>query len=117
MKKSLKIEEVAMLLLSIYMFQELSFVWWWYLVLFFLPDLGFLGYAINKKLGAYLYNILHHKGVAIGVYFIGLYLNDEYLKLVGIVFFGHAAFDRALGYGLKYTDSFNNTHLGKIGKK
>ncbi|MFN0216732.1 MAG: DUF4260 family protein [Saprospiraceae bacterium] len=24
--------------------------------------------------------------------------------------------DRALGYGLKYTDSFSNTHLGIIGK-
>ncbi len=117
MKRILKIEELAILGFSIFLFNQLSFDWWWYLVLFFLPDLGFIGYAINTKVGAFLYNILHHKGVAISVYFIGVYLNDEYFKLIGIVFFGHAAFDRALGYGLKYTDSFSNTHLGKIGKK
>jgi hypothetical protein len=30
--------------------------------------------------------------------------------------FGHSAFDRMLGYGMKYTDSFQHTHLGLIGK-
>ncbi|MEJ7830333.1 MAG: DUF4260 family protein [Segetibacter sp.] len=28
----------------------------------------------------------------------------------------HISLDRVLGYGLKYNDSFSNTHLGVIGK-
>jgi hypothetical protein len=31
--------------------------------------------------------------------------------------FGHSNMDRLLGYGLKYPDAFQNTHLGVIGKK
>ncbi len=36
--------------------------------------------------------------------------------LVGRLF-AHSSMDRMLGYGLKYEDSFGNTHLGMIGKK
>ena len=116
MKNVLKIEEGAMLILSIYLFQDLTFSWWVYLVWFLAPDLGFLGYAVSTKVGAFMYNILHHKGIAIGLYIVGVYLVDENIQLAGIIFFGHSSFDRILGYGLKFTDSFNNTHLGKIGK-
>ena len=38
-------------------------------------------------------------------------------ELAGLILFGHAAWDRLLGYGLKYNDSFHKTHLGWIGKK
>lgn len=117
MKNQLKIEEIAMLLLSIYLFQSLTYDWWWYLVLFLLPDLGFIGYVFSTKIGAFTYNLLHHKALAIGVYFIGVFTENEFLELIGIVFFGHSAFDRILGYGLKFSDSFNNTHLGKIGRE
>jgi hypothetical protein len=30
--------------------------------------------------------------------------------------FCHSSLDRVLGYGLKYPDAFQNTHLGRIGK-
>ena len=29
----------------------------------------------------------------------------------------HIGFDRMLGYGLKYTSGFNDTHLGRIGRQ
>lgn len=108
---------MTMLLLSIYLFSLLDIKWWWYLVLFLAPDLGFLGYLMNPKIGALAYNILHHKGIAIILYFSGLYLGNQVLQFSGILLFGHASFDRMLGYGLKYNDSFNTTHLGVLGKK
>ncbi|CDF80855.1 conserved hypothetical protein (DUF4260) [Formosa agariphila KMM 3901] len=116
MKTILKLEEIAMLMLSVFLFSNLTFDWWWYLVLFFLPDAGFVGYVFNTRLGAFLYNILHHKGVAIVLYIAGAIWQIEALQLAGIIMFGHAAFDRIFDYGLKYTDSFHNTHLGHIGK-
>ncbi len=114
MKNVLKLEEATMLIFSIVLFNQLHFSSWWYLVLFFAPDISILGYLVNTKIGAYSYNFFHHKAVAISVGLLGLYLQNEIYMLVGIIIFGHSSFDRILGYGLKYTDSFKNTHLGKL---
>ena len=114
MRNILKLEETAMLVLSIVLFNQLHFAWWWYLVLFFAPDISMLGYLVNTKMGAYSYNFFHHKAVAIAVGLLGFYLQNEIYMLTGIILFGHSSFDRILGYGLKYTDSFKNTHLGKL---
>jgi hypothetical protein len=35
---------------------------------------------------------------------------------VALIFLAHSTFDRVAGYGLKYSNSFNHTHLGWIGK-
>jgi hypothetical protein len=37
------------------------------------------------------------------------------MQLIGVIMFSHAAFDRLLGYGLKYEEGFKFTHLGAIG--
>jgi hypothetical protein len=36
---------------------------------------------------------------------------------VGLLWAFHIAGDRVLGYGLKFTSSFQDTHLGTIGKQ
>ena len=116
MKITLKLEELAMLLLGIYVFGFLYYEWWWFLILFLAPDLGMIGYAINNKAGAFLYNLFHHKGVAIMIYLAGFFFLVPVLQLIGVIMFSHAAFDRLLGYGLKYEKGFQYTHLGTIGK-
>ncbi|WP_372937401.1 DUF4260 domain-containing protein [Seonamhaeicola sp.] len=117
MGKLLKIEELLMFVLGIYLFSNLDFSWWWFLVLILAPDIGMLGYLFNTKTGAITYNLFHHKGIAIIVYLVGAYSNNQTLQLIGIVLFSHASLDRIFGYGLKYSNAFNNTHLGQIGKK
>jgi hypothetical protein len=117
MKRTIALEEAAMFALSIYLFSQLSFAWWWYVLLILTPDLSMLGYLINTRIGAMVYNFFHHKGVAIIVFVAGLYLQNEVAQLTGIILFGHSSMDRMMGYGLKYPDSFQNTHLGAIGKK
>jgi hypothetical protein len=84
--------------------------------LFLLPDIGMLGYLVNPNVGAMSYNLLHHKGVAILVYFAGYFLVIHELTLFGIVLFGHSSFDRIFGYGLKFFNNFKHTHLGWIGE-
>ena len=64
MKNLLRIEELAMFGLSIFMFNQLSFDWWWFAVLFLAPDISFLGYLINTKFGAMLYNLVHHDRIS-----------------------------------------------------
>tara|TARA_R110002012_G_scaffold307194_1_gene512542 strand:- start:81 stop:431 length:351 start_codon:yes stop_codon:yes gene_type:complete len=115
MKITLALEEFAMLLLGIFAFSRLDFAWWWFLVLFFTPDFGMLGYLFNNKIGALIYNLFHHKGLAVSIWGLGFYLQNEVFQLIGVILFSHAAFDRILGYGLKYEKGFKFTHLGEIG--
>lgn len=114
MQKSIKLEELAMFLSSILLFTQMDYVWWVYLVFILTPDIGMIGYVVSTQLGAITYNLFHHKGIAILVGVLGWYLAIPELQLAGIILFGHASMDRMLGYGLKYSDHFKNTHLGKI---
>lgn len=117
MKKLLILEEIAQFLLGVYLFSQLDFAWWWFLALILTPDLSMIGYLINPKIGAWCYNFFHHKFLAIFVLILGYYIENQIIILAGTILFAHSAMDRIFGYGLKYEDSFTNTHLGKIGKK
>jgi len=117
MKTTIKLEEIMMFVLGIYAFSLLSYPWWLFLILFLLPDIGMIGYVFNFKIGAFSYNVLHHKGIAILIYLMGIYIQNEWFQLSGCILFSHSAFDRILGYGLKYKKGFKFTHLGEIGKK
>jgi len=110
----IKIEEAFLFGISIYVFIMLPYDWWWFLALILVPDIGMLGYLYNKKAGAILYNIFHHKGIAIALFFLGIYLYNDVLQLAGAIMFGHASLDRVFGYGLKYEDDFKHTHLGNL---
>lgn len=35
---------------------------------------------------------------------------------LGLVWLAHIGLDRLLGYGLKYRDHFQHTHLGRLGR-
>ncbi|MBE8725251.1 DUF4260 domain-containing protein [Flavobacterium hungaricum] len=116
MKTVLKLEEAALFVLGIFLFNSLNFEWWWFLALILAPDLSMLGYVFGDKSGAFSYNVFHHKGVAILIYILGFYFNIEVVQLAGIILFSHSALDRIFGYGLKYEKGFKYTHLGEIGK-
>lgn len=113
----IKIEEIAKFILAYILTMYIGFAWWVFLVWLFVPDLSMIGYTINTKVGAWLYNLFHHQALSIAVGLSGIFLGSLELQLAGLVLFGHSAFDRSLGYGLKYNDDFKNTHLGWIGKK
>lgn len=116
MKNILKLEEIFMFLAAILVFNTLSYSWWLFPAFLLLPDLSMLGYLANNRNGAYIYNFFHHKAVAICVFIAGYYFGIEALQLAGTILFAHASMDRVFGYGLKYITSFQDTHLGKIGK-
>ncbi len=117
MKTTLKIEEMFQFLLGIALFSQLNYNWWVFPALLLLPDIGIFGYLINSKVGAITYNIFHNKAIAIAFIGLGYFYFGEIYTLIGVILYSHAAFDRALGYGLKYSDNFKHTHLGTIGKK
>lgn len=117
MQQLLKFEDLGTFLLSIFLFGQLDFAWWLYPALLLLPDLSMLGYLLGPKAGAITYNFFHHKLLGMTGWMLGMWLNWPVLALTGLILFGHAAMDRLFGYGLKYPNSFYNTHLGWIGEK
>jgi hypothetical protein len=116
MKKILRLEEAAMFAAAVMFFPKLGISWWWFTGCILLPDLSMLGYLVNAKVGAYTYNLFHHKALAIIIGVAGIFFNSVILAFIGLILFAHASMDRSFGYGLKYEDGFNSTHLGMIGK-
>jgi hypothetical protein len=116
MKNIIKLEEMAMLVISIYLLYRMDVDWWYYLILALGPDLSMVGYAAGNKVGAFCYNLVHHKAVALVLLFIGLVYNENMLICTGLILFGHSSMDRMFGYGLKTTEGFKFTHLGVMGK-
>jgi hypothetical protein len=117
MKNILKLESVGLFILftGAY-FHFYSGTWGLYLALFFIPDLSFAFYLITKKIGAIAYNVFHHQGVLVLLFLIGYFVKEDYIMKLALIFLVHSTFDRVAGYGLKYFDSFDHTHLGWIGK-
>ncbi|TGD79454.1 DUF4260 domain-containing protein [Hymenobacter wooponensis] len=116
MKNLLKLEELAQMLAAALVFSYLPYAWWWLPALFLLPDLSMLGYLAGPRTGAVCYNLAHHKALALTVGLAGWLLAQPLLLLAGTVLLFHSAFDRLLGYGLKYSTTFHDTHLGRVGK-
>jgi len=116
MKTILRLEEAGFFLFSICLFTLLEVPWWVFPLLLFAPDVSMLGYLAGPRLGAAVYNLVHHRTLALACYALGAALALPALALTGIILFAHSSLDRVMGYGLKHADSFNHTHLGSIGR-
>ena len=101
MKTLLKLEELTLVILSIYLFLALDYAWWWFPLLFFLPDASLLGYVISQRVGTVTYNVIHHKALAVILYLLGRFAQIPALQAAGLVLFGHSSFDRFLGFELQ----------------
>ena len=116
MKNLLRLEELLLFGLAVFLFSQLDSGWGNYALLFLAPDLSMLGYLAGPRVGAWTYNLVHHKGLAVAAYVLGYFLVTPWLMFAGTILLGHSSLDRVFGYGLKHEDAFQNTHLGKIGR-
>ncbi len=90
--------------------------WWGALLIFFAPDLSFLGYLLGPKMGAAIYNAVHIYGFGAALIALGLLTSVPLISALGALWLAHSGFDRVFGYGLKSPEGFTVTHLGPIGK-
>ena len=119
MKYLISLEEAAITAVSIYFLSHhnLGLSIWIWIPLFLSPDISMLGYLMGTWVGAVIYNLFHHRGVALAVAGTGYYLHNELFVAIGILLFAYSSFDRMMGYGLKFSDSFKHTHLGWLPEK
>jgi len=117
MKRLVSTEYLLAAILTAILFVSFAgYDWWWLFLLFPVIDLTAFGYLQNNRVGALTYNIGHS---LIGpTLLIALYITNtaDWGLFVAMVWLFHIFVDRALGYGLKHTESFHHTHLGTIGK-
>lgn len=88
----------------------------WLVPALLLPDVSMLGYLAGPRVGAVTYNAVHNWTLALAVLGLGWWLPSVPALLMGAVLLAHVGMDRALGYGLKLPTSFQDTHLGRIGR-
>jgi len=101
-------------------------------LLFLAPDLSFLGYLISKRVGAICYNLMHSYITAFIFGYLFLFLGQYVMStkynffpeawnemsigylayIIMLIWIAHIGVDRALGFGLKYSEGFEFTHLG-----
>ena len=102
MKATLKLEELAQFILTGYLFYQLNYSWWIFPAVILVPDLGVIGYLLSPKIGAILYNLVHHKAIAIIILGFGYFTTNTSLIASGLILYSHSSMDRMMGYGLKY---------------
>ncbi|WP_213741971.1 DUF4260 domain-containing protein [Bradyrhizobium sp. dw_411] len=90
--------------------------WWVYALVFFVPDVSFAAYLAGPRFGAIVYNAAHSYMAPMALMTTGFATNSPLTLSIAMIWLAHIGFDRALGYGLKYSAGFGFTHLGRIGK-
>lgn len=111
-----RVEALALFAASLYFYWDLHFSFVWFVALFLVFDVFMLGYALNKKLGAVVYNLGHSVLLPCLLLIIGAVTDNRTAIGLSLIWFAHIGMDRALGYGLKLASGFKHTHLGDIGK-
>lgn len=113
-KYILQIEGAAIFGLTLYLYAQFGGSWWLFGSLILAPDLAMVGYAFGLKVGTFCYNLVHNYTPAAALAMVGVYLEYNLLIHIAIIWFAHIGMDKMVGYGLKYTSSFKDTHFEKV---
>jgi hypothetical protein len=90
--------------------------WWFFAALFLVPDFSLAGYMqLDTRVAALLYNAIHSYLLPILLAFAAWRLADFRLGQIAAIWIAHIAFDRLLGFGLKFPQAFKPTHIQSAG--
>ena len=113
----LRLEGLAVAAISAALYARTGASWWLFAALWLAPDLSMLGYLGGRPCwGARIYNAFHTYLLPGLLALASLVLHDFRLLPVALIWMNHIGVDRLLGFGLKYSDGFGFTHLGRAGR-
>ncbi len=107
----LRMEDLALLAGALALYAQMHLGWVLFAVLFLVPDLFMLGYLSSPRVGAAVYNLGHFMVLPIAAFAVGYATGRGGWMAVGLIWFSHIAFNRILGFGLKYAGAFKDTHI------
>jgi Domain of unknown function (DUF4260) len=113
-KLILQAEGAALLGVTTLVYAQTGAGWGLFALLFLVPDVAMLGYLRGPRFGAAVYNLGHSTIGPLALCVLGWVASPLALAL-GLIWLAHVGFDRLAGYGLKYGDAFNHTHLSGQG--
>jgi hypothetical protein len=113
----LRLEGLALLIGMTVIYAIWDGSWWVYVLLFLAPDLSFAAYLAGPRQGAIVYNAAHSYLAPMALMAGGFATSQPPVLSLAMIWFAHIGLDRALGYGLKYSEGFGFTHLGRIGRQ
>jgi len=113
----LRLEGLAVAAISVVLYARTGAHWWLFALLWLVPDLSMLGYLRGACWGARCYNAVHTYVMPAVLALSTLLLHAPWLLPIALIWANHIGVDRLMGYGLKYSDGFGWTHLGKLGKR
>lgn len=112
----LRLEGSFYAIAALLIYWQQGFSWWMFGLLILVPDLSMLGYLAGPRVGAICYNIVHSTVLPWALLFYCYLRPTDFIQALALIWFAHIGIDRALGYGLKYTTGFKDTHLGSLNK-
>ena len=110
-KPLLHLEGAAIFALGIAAYRFSHASWWLFALLFLAPDLSMIGYAFNARVGAVCYNAFHTYTAPVLLAVFGHLAGKPASLSLSLIWIAHIGFDRMLGFGLKYPNRFQDTHL------
>ena len=110
----LRVEGLAILAAASSEYGRQGYSWGRFFLLFFAPDLLMIGYLWGSKVGAAVYNAGHTYAAPIALWLVASLGHQPLLFPLALIWTAHIGFDRLLGYGLKYSAGFKDTHLGRV---
>jgi hypothetical protein len=110
----LHLQGAALLAIGVTAYALLGLRWWLFAVLILAPDLSMLGYLMNPRVGAIIYNVGHSLLWPAALIIAGLLAGSSGLLTVGIIWVCHIGMDHLFGYGYKYPDRFRHTHFDEV---
>jgi hypothetical protein len=115
-RRWLRVEGATLLAGSLIAYSTTDQAWWLVPLTVLLPDLTMIGYLGGTRLGARLYNLGHSTPLPAATVAIGWWQDKSLVVALGLIWLAHIGLDRLMGYGLKYDDHFQHTHLGRLGR-
>jgi hypothetical protein len=107
----LQAEGFVVVTVSVAAYHQLNGSWLLFFLIFLWPDVFMLGYLVNVRLGASLYNLVHTYAGPLLLGAAAVFEHWHSTLLFALIWGAHIGIDRMLGYGLKYPTFFKDTHL------
>lgn len=107
----IRLENFCIAIVGLLIYAHFALDWLTFFYFILLPDLSIIAYVINNRIGALSYNLSHNYIIPSLLLILYVISNQPILLSIGLIWMIHIAFDRAMGFGLKYSHHFKATHL------
>jgi Domain of unknown function (DUF4260) len=110
----LQVEGAVFLVVSVFLYRSFGGGWGMFAALFLVPDVSMIGYVVNARVGAAVYNAVHTYAGPVLLAVYSAATEHRGVLLIALIWIAHIGMDRMLGFGLKYATGFKDTHLNRV---